>query len=162
MKNRTQTHNMKLHAKQNKHKFLISLDDDPKAASGAGLLVDTQAKTVQRVKDVPKLRKQSRWEPITGSDPTLDELVQRVPALRRYRGIEVRLPAGETAWIRWRQWSSESAAAQKLLADTTQAISIPAYEPDGDYFLAVQAVTILGGEILDAPRSVLILEDEAY
>ena len=153
---------MKLHAKQNKHKFLISLDDDPKAAPGAGLVADTHAGTVQRVKDMQKLRKQSRWEPITGSDPTLDKLVQSIPALRRYRGIEIRLSSGETAWIRWRQWSSESAAAQKLLADTTQAITLPTYEPDGDYFLAAQAITLLGGEILDAPRSVLILEDEAY
>jgi hypothetical protein len=158
---------MKLYAKQAKHKFLISTDGDantqnPKIQQGAGLLVDTRTGTVQRVKSVPKLLAQSRWEPITGSDPTLDVLVQRVPALRRHRGIEIRLPNGAAAWILWRQWSSDNAAVQALLMETTGQMTIPAYEPDGDYFLATQAMALLGGEVLDPPRTTAPLSDTAY
>lgn len=153
---------MKLFAKQSKQRYLISTDGDPKTPAGIGLLVNTQDKTVQRVPSVQKLMRQGQWKPLTNGDPTLDNLVQRVPALRRHRGIEVRLATGETAWVCWRQWSSVSAAAESRLAQATASIAIPAYEPDGDYFLAVQAVTMLGGEVLDPPRSVLTLSDDGY
>ncbi|MGI4789572.1 MAG: hypothetical protein ACRYFS_12060 [Janthinobacterium lividum] len=153
---------MKLYAKQSKDSYLISTDGDPKTPAGIGILVNTEAKTVQRVPSIQKLMKQGRWEPITNGDPSLDRLVQMVPALRRYRGIEIRLASGITAWIRWRNWSSDNAAAQALLMETTGPLTMPKFELDGDYYLASQAVALLGGQVLDAPRTVLTVTDDAY
>ena len=127
-----------------------------------GVIVSVEAGTVARVPSVPALLRAEAWQPIDRVDPTLVELVQRVPALRRFRGIEVRLPGGETAWIRWRVWSSENAAALTRLRQATEALAVPAYEPDGDYFLACRAVALLGGKVLDPPRSVPALGEESY
>ncbi len=143
-------------------RFLILTDPDPKTGAARAVIVDRQARTVERVKNAAALLKTAAWQPLTKADPSLDDLVREVPALRRYRGIEIRLPSGVTAWILWRQWSSASADTQRLLAEATAPLSVPAYEPDGDYFLAVQAAALLGGEVLDAPRSVIILGQDFY
>ena len=143
-------------------RFLILTDPDPKTGTARAITVDVQAQTVARVKNAAALLRSADWRPLTPADPDLDELVRRVPALRRHRGIEIRLPSGVTAWILWRQWSSASADTQRLLMEATAPLHVPAYEPDADYFLAVQAASLLGGMVLDAPRSVLPLGQEAY
>lgn len=143
---------MKVYAKQGNHLFLVSTDGDPDTREGSGVVVDTDAKTVQRVKQVQKLVRQGKWKSIRENDPTLDQLTARVPALRPYRGIEIRLTDGTTAWVRWQQWFSGSPAAQERLTGTTRALIIPIDELDGDYFLATQAVATLGGEVLDRSR----------
>ena len=124
--------------------------------------MNVQAQTIERVKNAAALLRSAAWQPLTPADPDLDELVRRVPALRRHRGIEIRLPSGVTAWILWQQWSSADPNAQRLLMETTTPLRVPAYEPDADYFLAVQAAALLGGVVLDAPRSVLSLGQESY
>ncbi len=144
---------MKVYAKQGNHLFLISTDGDPDTWEGAGVVVDTKEKTVLRVKQVQKLVRQGKWKTIRENDPTLEQLTARVPALRPYRGIEVRLPDGTTAWICWRQWTSDNPAAQERLTSITSALSVPVYELDGDYFLATEAVAVLGGEVLDRSRT---------
>ena len=143
-------------------RYLVLTDPDPKTGVQRAVIADIQAQTVRRVKSVPALLRAERWQIPSKEDLALDALVQLVPALRRHRGIEVRLGSGVTAWILWRQWTSGDAETQALLTQTTQLIPIPAYEPDGDYFLAAQAVEMLGGEVLDAPRSALVLGDGAY
>lgn len=143
-------------------RYLVLTDPDPKTGDQRGVIADAQAQTVKRVKSVPALLRAERWQTPGKEALTLDALVQLVPALRRHRGIEIRLRTGVTAWILWRRWSSADAAALALLTQTTQEVPIPAYEPDGDYFLASRAVEVLGGEVLDAPRSVVVLEDDAY
>ena len=153
---------MKVYAQQGNHLFLVSTDGDPDTWEGAGVVVDTSAKTVQRVKQVQKLVRQGNWNFPGKNAPTLDKLVQRVPALRPYRGIEIRLPDGTTAWIRWRQWSSANPTVQERLTETTRTLTVPVYELDGDYFLAAQAVAVLGGEVLDQSRAPAEAAEEAY
>ena len=143
--------------RQNSTRYLVLTDPDPKTGVPRGIIVDVPAQTVQRVKSVPALLRLEHWQ-VPGEDaPTLEALVRQVPALRRHRGIEIRLPSGITAWILWRRWTSADAETQVLLAQTTEFVSIPAYEPDGDYFLASYAVAALGGEVLDPPRSFVSL-----
>ena len=159
------TENMKLYSKQiqqGKPIFLLETDGDPKTRASKGLLVSVRSKTVERVRDLPSVLKQGFWKSITGSDPTLDALATLVPALRPYRGIEVRLTTGKTAWICWRQWSCEDAKVQALLTQSTSALIAPKYEPDGDYYLATQAMSVLGGKVLDPPRSRIIIPDDTY
>ena len=153
---------MKVYAKQGNHLFLVSTDGDPDTWEGAGVVVDTSAKTVQRVKQVQKLVRQGKWKAIRENDPSLDRLTARVPALRSYRGIEIRLADGTAAWIRWRQWTSDNPAAQESLTETTRALIVPIDEMDGDYFLATQAVAISGGEVLDRSRAPEPPPDSAY
>ncbi len=153
---------MNVYAQQGNHLFLVSTDGDPDTWQGAGVVVDTKEKTVLRVKQVQKLVRQGGWKSPGKNAPTLDQLVRLVPALRPYRGIEIRLPEGTSAWIRWRQWASADAAAQNLLQETTGALSIPVYELDGDYFLASQAVAVLGGEVLDCSRAPEEASADAY
>lgn len=143
-------------------RYLVLTDPDPKTGVQRGIIADVLAQTVRRVKSVPALLRAERWQIPGKDDLTPDALVLSVPALRRHRGIEIRLPSGSTAWILWRQWSSTDAAAQALLTQMTEPISVPAYEPDGDYFLASCAVEVLGGEVLDVPRSVVALGEDAY
>lgn len=147
---------------KNSVRYLILTDADLKTGALRAVVVDAEAQTVQRVKSIPALLRSEQWQKPGEDALTLDALVRQVPALRRHRGIEIRLPSGVTAWVRWRAWSSADAETQALLTRTTQEISIPAYEPDGDYFLAVQATQILGGEVLDAPRSAFALGEAAY
>lgn len=144
---------MNIYAQQGNHLFLVSTDGDPDTWQGAGVVVDTKDKTIERVKQVQKMMRQGKWKSLGKNAPTLDKLVHLVPALRPYRGIEIRLPDGVTAWVRWRQWSSANTVAQALLQATTGALSVPAYELDGDYYLASQAVAALGGEVLDLSRA---------
>jgi len=156
---------MKLYAKQlqsGKPLFLLSTDGDPKTRESKGLLVSTKAKTVERVRNLPLVLKSGSWKPVAGNDPSLDALVQLVPALRPYRGIEVRLPSGQTAWICWREWSGEDAKALALLTQATSALVAPKYEPDGDHYLASLAMELLGGEVLDPPRSRIVVPDDTY
>ncbi len=156
---------MKLYAKQlqqGKPLFLLSTDGDPKTRESKGLLVSTRAKTVERARNLPLVLKSGTWKPTAGNDPSLDALVQLVPALRPYRGIEVRLPSRQTAWICWREWSGEDAKVLALLTQATAALVAPKYEPDGDYYLASQAMEMLGGEVLDPPRSRIVVPDDAY
>jgi len=143
-------------------RYLVLTDKDPNTGVQRAVIADIPAQTVRRVKSVPALLRAERWQMPGKSDLDLDALVRQVPALRRYRGIEIRLPSGAAAWVLWRQWSTADAGAQARLTETTQQISIPAYEPDGDYFLAAHAAAILGGEVLDAPRSALVLGNDAY
>lgn len=143
-------------------RYLVLTDPDPKTGVQRGIIADVLAQTVRRVKSVPALLRAERWQIPGKENLTLDALVRAVPALRRHRGIEIRLPSGSAAWILWRQWSSADAAAQALLMQTTEPVSIPTFEPDGDYFLASYAVEVLGGEVLDAPRSVVALGEDAY
>jgi hypothetical protein len=145
-----------------KSRYLILTEPDAKTGILRAVVADIQAQTVQRVKSVPALLRSERWQMPGKDDLTLDALVRQVPALRRHRGIEIRLASGRTAWILWRQWSSANAEIEALLTQTTQQISVPAYEPDGDYFLASRAAEILGGEVLDVPRTILALGDETY
>ena len=156
---------MELYSKQihqGKPIFLLATDGDPKTRASKGLLVSVKLKTVERVRDLPSLLKQGFWKPITGSDPTLEVLAKLVPALRPYRGIEVRLKSGKTAWIRWREWSSDDTKTLGLLTQATAALVAPKYEPDGDFYLATQAMELLGGEVLDPPRSRVIITDVTY
>ena len=143
-------------------RYLILTDPDPATGIARAVIADPQAQTVARVRSVPALFRSEVWQPLAGSDPALDDLVKSIPALRRYRGIEVRLHSGVSAWIRWRQWSSENADAQALLTETTGAMDVPKFELDGDYYLALQAVAVLGGRILDKPRSEYSAPDEGY
>ncbi len=143
-------------------RFLILTDPDPKTGAARAVSVDVQAQTVARVKDAAALLRSAAWQPLTKTDPSLDDLVHQVPALRRHRGIEIHLPSGVTAWVLWRQWSSADAALQAQLSVLTREIVVPAYEPDGDYFLAEYAAKALGAEVLDPPRSALNLGSEAY
>lgn len=142
--------------------FLLLTDPDPKTGAARAITVDVQAQTVERVKNAAPLLRSAAWQPLTPADPDLDELVRRVPALRRHRGIEIRLPSGVTAWILWRQWSSADAAVQAQLSALTQNTAIPAYEPDGDHFLANYAAEALQAEVMDPPRTVLSLGTESY
>ena len=145
-----------------RRRYLVLTDPDPKTGAARGLIADISAQTVQRVPSVPALLRAERWQ-MPGSDALdLNALVRQVPALRRYRGIEIRLPSGVTAWVLWRQWTSADAGAAARLVQATQAVPVPAYEPDGDYFLAVQAAALLGGEVLDPPRSTPADLGEAY
>ena len=137
-------------------------DLDLKTGALRGVIVDVLSQTVRRVKSVPALLKAERWQVPGQEDLTLDALVGAVPALRRHRGIEIRLPSGITAWILWRQWTCTDPEVQARLTQTTQPLAVPAFEPDGDYFLAACAVEILGGEVLDPPRSSQNLGDDAY
>ncbi len=147
---------------QGRTRFLLLTDPDPKTGAARAITVDVQAQTVERVRNADVLLRSAAWQPLTKSDPDLDALVRQVPALRRHRGIEIRLPPGVTAWILWRQWSSADAAVQSQLSALTQDVGIPAYEPDGDYFLASHAAEALGGAVLDPPRTALHLGSEAY
>ena len=143
-------------------RFLLLTDPDPKTGAARAVTVDVQAQTVERVKNAAALLRSPDWQPLTTADPDLDALVRQVPALRRYRGIEIRLPSGVTAWILWRQWSSADAAAQARLSALTQDAVIPAHEPDGDFFLAEYAAKALRGEVLDPPRTAWSLGPESY
>ena len=143
-------------------RFLVLTDPDPKLGVARALIVDRQTQTIERVKNAAALLKSAAWQPLTKTDPRLDDLVREVPALRRHRGIEIRLPSGVTAWILWRQWSSAAPEVQARLSALTQGVAVPAYEPDGDYFLAKHAAEALGGEVLDPPRSVVSLGNDAY
>ena len=156
---------MKLHSKQTqrgKTRYLIEIDPDPKTIVLRGLIADPAAGTVRRVPSVPTLLKAERWHPLAPGDPTLDDLTRSVPALRRFRGIEIRLPSGATAWVLWRRWASADAETEARLSEITASLAVPAYEPDGDYFLASACAARFGGEVLDPPRSALTLGDEAY
>ena len=143
-------------------RYLILTDSNPKTGSARGLILDAASRNVQRVPSVPALLRFESWQPLTKNDPTLDALVEQFPALRPYRGIEISLPSGVTAWVRWRQWTSADPAVQSLLTETTGQVTVPAYEPDGDYFLAAQAVAALGGQVKDTPRSVFPAGSDAY
>ncbi len=143
-------------------RFLLLTDSDPKTGAARAVTVDVHAQTVERVKDAAALLRSPMWQPLTKADPDLDALVRQVPALRRHRGIEIRLPSGVTAWVLWRQWSSADAAVQARLSALTQDAAVPAYEPDGDFFLAEYAAKALGAEVLDPPRSVFQSGGEAY
>lgn len=149
-------------AQRGKIRFLIETDPDPKTGIQRGLVVDPEAGTVRRVPSVPALLKAERWQPATAGDPTLDDLTRSVPALRRFRGIEIRLPSGVTAWVLWRRWTSADPATEARLSAITASLTVLAYEPDGDYFLASACAAHLGGEVLDPTRSALTLGDEAY
>lgn len=143
-------------------RFLILTDPDPKTGAARAVTVDMLAQTVERVKNAAGLLRSPAWQPLTKADPDLDALVRQVPALRRHRGIEIRLPSGVTAWVLWRKWSSADAAVQTQLSALTQDAVVPAYEPDGDFFLANYAAEALGAEVLDPPRTVLSLGTESY
>ena len=143
-------------------RFLLLTDPDPKTGATRAVIADLAAQTVERVRNAAALLRSPEWLPLTKSDPSLEDLVRRVPALRRHRGIEIRLASGATAWILWRQWSSADPAVQARLAMLTEEVSVPAYEPDGDFFLAAHAAKLLGGEVLDPPRTTLNLGSEAY
>ena len=107
-------------------RFLILTDPDPKTGAARAVTVDVQAGTVKRVKNAAALLRSAAWQPLTPADPDLDALVRRVPALRRHRGIEIRLPSGATAWILWRQGSSADPNAQRLLPEATPPLGVPA------------------------------------
>lgn len=88
------------------HTRYLLLPEDPQAANPeAGLVVTLTPPAVSRVKNVPQLLRRERWQPAGPDAPTLDALTARVPALRPFRGIQIRLPGGETAWLRFGQWS---------------------------------------------------------
>ena len=143
-------------------RYLILTDPDPKTGAFRAVVADTELQTVRRIKSVPALLRSEKWQTPGKDAPALDALVQEIPALRRHRGIEIRLPSGITAWVLWREWSAADAEVQALLTQTTQPLAIPVDEPDGDYFLATHAVKVLGGEVLDPPRSVFALGEAAY
>ena len=156
---------MEIYRTQNRSagmRYLILTDPDPKTGVLRAVVADTETQTVQRVKSVPALLRSEKWQTPGKDAPALDTLVQEIPALRRHRGIEIRLPSGVTAWVLWREWSAADADVQALLTETTQSIAIPAHEPDGDYFLASHAAKVLGGEVLDPARSVFALGEAAY
>ena len=147
---------------QGRTRFLILTDPDLKTGVARAVVADVRAQTVERVRNADTFLRSSEWRPLAKGDPTLDQLVRQVPALRRHRGIELRLASGQTAWILWRRWTSADPAAERQLSALTQEVSIPAYEPDGDYFLATYAAEKLGASVLDPPRSALNLGTEAY
>ncbi len=141
----------------------LLLPEDPQAANpDAGLMVTLDPPAVQRIKNVPQLLRRERWQPVGPDAPTLDALTIRVPALRPFRGIQIRLNGGETAWLRFGRWTSGPAAMLARLTARTAALSVPAHEPDSDYFLASEIVRLLGGEVLDPPRALAPAPAEAY
>ena len=141
----------------------LILPEDPHAANPeAGLIATLDPPAVQRVKNVPQLLRRERWQPAGPDSPTLDDLTARVPALRPFRGIQIRLRGSETAWLRFGRWTGGSEAALARLTAATAALTIPAHEPDGDYFLASETVRLLGGEVLDPPRAFAPAPAEAY
>ncbi len=141
----------------------LLLPEDPSAAHpDAGLAVTLDPPAVQRVKSVPQLLRRERWQPAGLDAPTLDALTARVPALRPFRGIQIRLPGGETAWLRFGRWTGGPAAALARLTAHTAALSVPDHEPDADFFLASEIVRELGGEVLDPPRAFAPAPAEAY
>ena len=141
----------------------LLLPEDPQAANpDAGLIAALEPPAVHRVKSVPLLLRRERWQPVGPDAPTLDALTARVPALRPFRGIQIRLPGGETAWLRFGRWTGGPAATLARLTATTAALNVPAHEPDGDYFLASEIVRQLGGEVLDPPRAFALAPAEAY
>ncbi len=151
---------MELVRKQNlrgRARYLLLTDPDLKTGIARAVIADAQAGTVKRARDAAPLLLSAAWLPLTTSDPSLDDVVRQIPALRRHRGIEIRLPSGITAWILWRQWTSADTAAQAQLAALTAGVAVPAFEPDGDWFLADYAAKVLGGNVLDPPRSALNL-----
>ena len=141
----------------------LLLPEDPQAANpDAGLVVTPDPPAVARVKSVPQLLRRERWQPAPPDAPTLDALTARVPALRPFRGIQIRLPGGDTAWLRFGRWSGGSAPTLARLAEKTAALTVPAHEPDADFFLASEIVRQLGGEVLDPPRALAPAPAEAY
>lgn len=143
-------------------RYLV-LPEDPQAANlDAGLIVTLAPPAVQRIKSVPQLLRRERWQPAAPNAPTLDALTTRVPALRPFRGIQIRLPGGDTAWLRFGRWTSGPDAALTRLTARTAALSVPAHEPDTDFFLASEIVRQLGGEVLDPPRAFAPAPAEAY
>ena len=141
----------------------LLLPEDPQAANpDAGLVVTLDPPAVSRVKSVPQLLRRERWLPAPPNAPTLDALTARVPALRPFRGIQIRLPGGETAWLRFGRWTGGPAATLAHLTARTAALSVPAHEPDADFFLASEIVRGLGGEVLDPPRALAPAPAEAY
>lgn len=143
-------------------RFLLLTDPDPKTGAARAVIADAAAQTVERVRDAAALLRSPLWLPLGKSGPDLDQLVRQVPLLRRHRGIEICFPSGETAWVLWRRWSSVNPSVQAQLTALTKDVAIPAYEPDGDYFLAAYAANALGAEVRDQPRSLLNLGTEAY
>ena len=141
---------------------LLLTDPDPKTGALRGIIADAGAHTVERVRDAAPLLRSADWQPLRAGGPTLDDLVVQIPALRRHRGIELRLPSGAAAWILWRAWTSADPALQAALSALTADAAVPAFEPDGDWFLADYAATLLGAEVMDQPRSALSLGREAY
>ena len=141
----------------------LLLPEDPSAANpDAGLAVTLDPPAVQRVKSVPQLLRQERWQVVGHDAPTLDALTARVPALRPFRGIQIRLPGGETAWLRFGRWTGGPAATLARLTARTTALSVPADEPDSDFFIASVIMHELGGEVLDPPRAFALAPAEAY
>ncbi len=141
----------------------LLLPEDPQAANpDAGLIVTLTPPAVQRVKNVPQLLRRERWQPVGPDAPTLDALTARVPALRPFRGIQIRLPGGDTAWLRFGRWTGGPDAALTRLTARTAALSVPAHEPDSDFFLASEIVRELGGEVLDPPRAFAPAPADAY
>lgn len=141
----------------------LLLPEDPQAANpDAGLTVTLDPPTVQRVKSVPQLLRRERWQPVGPEAPTLDILTARVPALRPFRGIQICLPGGETAWLRFGRWTGGPAATRARLTARTAALSVPTHEPDADFFIASEIVRVLGGEVLDPPRAFAPAPAEAY
>ncbi len=141
----------------------LLLPEDPQAANpDAGLMVTLEPPAVQRVKSVPQLLRRERWQPIGHEAPTLDALTARVPALRPFRGIQIRLPGGETAWLRFGRWTGGPDATLTRLTARTAALSVPAHEPDSDFFIVSEIVRQLGGELLDPPRAFAPAPAEAY
>ncbi len=143
-------------------RYLLQSDDARAARPDTGLIVMLTPPSVQRIKNVPLLLRRERWLPASPHAPTLDELTAQVPALRPFRGIQIRLPGGETAWLRFGRWTGGPAATLARLAARTAALPVPAHEPDSDYFLASEIVRLLGGEVLDPPRALAPAPAEAY
>ncbi len=143
-------------------RFLLITDPDPKTAVPRGLVADPETQALERVRDARPLLRSPAWKPLLPGDPTLDDLTRRLPALRRHRGIEVRLGGGRSAWVLWRRWTSADPALQAALTALTESVAIPAFEPDGDWFLAGFAARALGGEVQDPPRSAVNLGADAY
>lgn len=143
-------------------RYLVITDGKPTTRTCRGLIVVLTPPSVRRVKDVRALLRQERWLPPTPGGLTLDGLTARVPALRPFRGIEVRLPSGETAWVCWRQWSGANEETLTLLSEMTAPLTVPVGEPDADFYLAAQAVRTLGGAVLDPPRAQAPAPNEAY
>ena len=145
-----------------RERFLLLTDPDLKTGAARAVIADLSAQSVERVRNAAVLLRSPEWQPLAKNDPSLDDLVRRVPALRRHRGIEIRLASGAAAWILWRQWSSADPTVQARLTALTGEVSVPAYEPDGDFFLAAYAAKLLGAEVVDPPRTTLNLGSEAY
>ncbi len=143
-------------------RYLLLPEDTLAANPDAGLIVTLDPPAVQRVKSVPQLLRRERWQPAAPDAPTLDALTARVPALRPFRGIQIRLPGGETAWLRFGRWTGGPDAMLARLTARTAALSVPAHEPDSDFFIASEIVRVLGGEVLDPPRAFAPAPAEAY